>query len=179
MAARASMAALISLLRIKVNDTGSAIWTDDDELQTYLDMHRRHIMREQLIEDVDQKIFLSQSGMFEGDTSTWDDDATIIAMWDSDGADATAVTPDSYNLVDGAFYFTSDQDNTYYLDALSYDLNSAIAECLEQLATDSSKARAWERGGVRYEYSDYMDMAAYHRQRSGLDSLETVRTYRK
>jgi hypothetical protein len=177
MAARASMATLIALLRTKMNDADEAIWTDA-QLQDYLDMHRTHLMREKLTKGVDDKIYHSSCGLLEGDPDTWDDDAEIIKMWNSSGSGATAVTPDTFNLIDGTFGFTADQDEVYYLDAISYDFHGAIAECLEQLASDPGKAKQWTRGGVSYTHYDLMEMAKYHRSFSGLRVITVRRTYR-
>lgn len=183
--ARDSMSELITALRAKVNDGASEIWTGD-ELQQYLDMHRIHVRRELLAKEVDEKIFYSKYQLLEGtyadstdSGATWDDDNTIIKMWGSDGASATAVSPDHWNLIDGVFWFDSDQNDDYYLDARSYDLEGAIAECLEQLAMDPTKAKVWSRGGVAYTHYDIMEMAKYHRGLSGLQSTALVRTYRK
>lgn len=179
MAARASMAQLIALLRVKVNDTGSAIWTDD-QLEDYLDMHRAHIRRELLSKEVDEKQFWSTYELLEGVAATWDDDATIIKMWDSDASAATAVTPDDFNLIDGSFGFDDAQSGSYYLDARTHDLHGAIAECMEQLAMDSTKAKQWSRGGVSYTQYDFMEMGKYHRNLgSGLKTTNVTKTYRK
>jgi hypothetical protein len=99
-------------------------------------------------------------------------------MWDSPSGSATAITPTTWNLIDGVFGFTSDQDDEYYLDAISYDLHGAIAECMEQLAMDQNKALSWSRGGVKYTHYDLTKRAMYHRSMSGLKSNLVVKTYR-
>ena len=63
--ARSSMGYIITYVRRLVNDTGSAVWTDD-QIQQLLDRHRRHIRRERLIQDVDEKIYLSRHNKLEG-----------------------------------------------------------------------------------------------------------------
>lgn len=167
--ARDTMTWLITLLREKVNDTDESIWTDD-QLQNYLDMHRVHVRREFLIKDVDEEVYLSKYSVLEDN----------VALWDSCSANAAEVPSNDYvaNLVDGTFTFTVNQDNAYYLDAKSYSIHSAIAECMEQLAMDPNKARVWERGGVKYTHYDYMEMAKYHRSLSGLRGTIIVKTYR-
>ena len=166
---RNTMAWITTLLREKVNDTDESIWTDD-QLQNYLDMHRVHVRRELLSKDVDEMVYLSKYGMLEDD----------VVLWDSCSANSAEVSSNNYtaNLVDGMFSFAENQNNAYYLDAKSYEIHSAIAECMEQLAMDPSKARAWERGGVRYTHYDYMEMAKYHRNISGIKSIAINRTYR-
>lgn len=185
MAARDSMGYLIALLRTKVNDGGSDIWTND-ELQTYLDMHKVRIRRELLRYDADQKLYLSALGLLEGtyNSSTdsgasWDDDSTIIKIWQSASGGATSAgSPDHWNLTEGAFWWNADQNDTYYLDAIHYNLEGAIAECLEQLAMDPQKARVWGRGGVTYTHYSLMQMAEYHRKLAGARSTKLKRTYR-
>jgi len=149
------------------------IWTDE-QLQTYLDMHRYHIIRELLTKDAEEKAFHSNFGMFEDD----------VTLWESNSAGASQLPASSFNanLVDGVFIFTQQYYGDCYLDGKSYDLHGAIAECMEQLVTDPSKAREWERGGVRYSHYDYMEMAKYHRSLSrnlaGIRSVKTLKTYR-
>ena len=143
------------------------VWTDD-ELQNYLDMHRVHVRREPLRQDVDGEVFSSRFGMFEND----------VTLWDSDNAVATQATPDSSNLVDGVFTFVEGQDGPYYLDGKSYNIHGAIAECMEQLAMDPDKAREWGRGGVKYTHYDLMEMAKYHRNLAGSRGTTIVKTYR-
>ena len=182
--ARTSMAWLLARLRRMVNDGDSAVWTDA-ELQQVADYHRIHIRREFLEYDVDQQSYFSKFGNLEGTYITdqeanavWDNDATIIKMWDSNSSSATAITPIYWNLADGSFGFTSDQDDEYYLDAKSYDLHGAAAELFEELSADSSRAYRWVRGSVSHTAESFLDLAKYHRSLSGPQSLEVRRTYR-
>ena len=167
--ARDTMAWLITLLRTKVNDVDESVWTDD-ELQSYLDMHRVHVRREFLAKDVDEKVYYSRFGMFEDN----------FILWDGKFAGATEVSSSSYtaNLVDGTFVFSISQNGNYYLDGESYNIHGAIAECLEELAMDPNKSREWSRGGVKYKHYDYMEMARYHRNLAGARAATMVKTYR-
>jgi len=176
MAARASMADIINLVEAMVNDESNAIWEPED-LQNLLDQDRVHIQRELLSNDVDQKRYWSKYGMLEGDADTWDNDDTIIKMWDSNSSGATAVSPDSWNLIDGIFTFTSDQNKSYYLDAIAYDLNEAAAKCMIQLATDLSRATKWARGSVSFTGVDFLEMAKTFKSQSGPQSLTLKRVY--
>ncbi len=144
------------------------IWTDD-ELQDYLDMHRIHVYRELLYQDVEAKVFSSKFGTFEGD----------VTLWDGNGVGAVEMPPDSYNLVDGIFTFEENQNGPYYLDGKSYNIHGAIAECMEQLAMDPHKAREWGRGSVKYTHYDLMEMAKYHRNFAGAKDIVVVKTYRR
>jgi hypothetical protein len=169
--AREGMAWLISALRIKVNDVESGIWTDD-ELQTYLDMHREHIVREPLASGLSRLVYYSSVGMLELD----------VSLWDSNGSAGIEISNATYtvNLADGVFNFSSDQGYTsYYLDAKSYNLHGAIAECLEQLAMDPNKAKMWNRGSVSYTNYDLLEMAKYHRNLMGIQSINVVRGYKE
>ena len=184
MAARSTMAYIINILEKKVHDEGNAIW-DAADLQDYLDMHRTHIRRRKLKKDVDEKLYFVEFGLLEGtyarstdDDAAWDDDSTVIKIWDSASADATAATPDGWNLIDGRFWWDADQNEDYSLDAISYDLEGAIAECLEELAMDPDKAVRWSRGGVMYTHYHLLEMARYHRSLSGPKSQTLVRSYR-
>ena len=168
--ARENMEWLITFLRVKVNDTDESVWTDD-QLQNYLDMHRVHVRRELLMKDREEEIYYSKFGMFEDD----------VVLWNSDSGGATQISSSNYtaNLVDGVFTFTEAQNNDYYIDGKSYNLNGAIAECLEQLAMDPNKAQVWSRGGVKYTHYDLMEMAKYHRSLTGARGRTIVKTYRK
>ena len=176
--ARATMAHIISHLRLKINDTGSTIWTDDDELQVFLDLHRQRVNRKKLDVDPDWQVFEGRFTMLEGSTSSWSgagDPEDVINVWDRPGQAGTYKTPTSYNLVSGTFNFDSKQTlQPYYLDALSYNINGAIAECYEQLASDQSRAKAWSRGGVSYTYDGFMDMAKRFKQMAGADKGRLV-----
>lgn len=182
--ARASMAWLITRLRRMVNDSGSTIWTDA-ELQQTLDYHRIHIRRELLVYDVEQKAYYSKFGFLEGtyitdqeSNAVWDNSDTIIKLWDSNAEDATAATPTYWNLADGYFGFSSDQDDEYFLDGKSYDLHGAAADLFEELCADSSRATRWVRGSVSHESVSPLNLAKHHRNLSGPQSLEVRRTYR-
>ena len=65
----------------------------------------------------------------------------------------------------------------YYLDAKSYNIHGAIAECLEQLAMDPLKAKSWNRGSVSFTHYDLLEMAKYHRSQMGIRSTGILRTY--
>jgi len=167
---RDSMVWLISFLRVKMNDTDLSIWTDD-ELQNYLDMHRVHVVREPLAYDSNEQVYYSIFGMLEADAS----------LWDSRQSNSNEIPNSNYtaNLVDGTFRFVNGQGGIYYLDAKSYNIHGAVAECLEQLAMDQNRAKVWSRGSVVYTHYDLMDMARYHRNLIGSRSTAVVRTYNK
>jgi hypothetical protein len=172
---RDSMVWLISFLRVKINDVDSSIWTDD-ELQNYLDMHRIHIVREPLSAPLSQgnlnkQVYYSTFDMLEAD----------VSLWDGRQSNSNEIPNSDYtvNLVDGSFEFINNQGDRYYLDAKSYNIHDSIAECLEQLAMDQNRAKAWGRGSVVYTHYDLMEMAKYHRNLVGSRNTGIVRTYVK
>ncbi len=156
--------------RFRVYLTEKFTWTDD-ELQVFLDLHRERINRKRLDVDPDNQVFEARFTMLEGSVVTWSgtgDPEEKINIWDRTGRDATFKTPTSFNLVSGTFRFDSEQTlQPYYLDAYSYHINGAIAEAYEQLASDATRAISWSRGGVRYTYESFLDMAKRFRATSG------------
>lgn len=152
-------------------------WTDN-ELQVFLDLHRRRIYRKKLDVDPDQQVFEGRFTMLEGSVVAWSgsgDPEDVINIWDRASRDATVKTPTSYNLTSGTFNFDSEQTTQpYYLDALSYHINGAMAEAYEQLASDQSRAKAWSRGGISYTYDSFLDMAKRFRKLSGTDKGRLV-----
>lgn len=170
MSSRIGMAWIIALLRTKINDTASAIWTDD-ELEDYLDMHRIHVRRESLDKDAGGKVYYSKYGVLEDD----------VELYNSPSDSAAKISPSVYsaNLVDGVFTFSSSQENNYYLDAKSYNIEGAIAECLEQIAMDPEKTKSFSRGSIKMDQYDLLEMAKYHRMLAGTISRTVRRTYRK
>lgn len=158
-------------------------WTDD-ELQIFLDMNRMSIRREKLSPASDELEYASRFQLLEGTYvndaetgATWDDDRTIIKLWDS-SSDGSAVTPDTWNLADGIVGFDAGQTTPIYMDARRYSLHGAIAMCFDQLAADPTRAKAWSRGAVSYTFSDFQQMAQYHRSLTGAKVTRVARVYR-
>ncbi|MFC1719312.1 hypothetical protein ACFL6S_37025 [Candidatus Poribacteria bacterium] len=117
------MTYIIKLLRLKVNDSQEDIW-DDDQLQTYLDIHRRRLDRVKLTCDRSSQVFQCQYGLLEGEpddgigtSADWSGAGVptdVINVWNNAGESATAKTPDSFNLISGTFVFDSRQDDEPY-----------------------------------------------------------------
>lgn len=180
MAARSTMAWIIGHVRLLANDVDSAVW-DDEEVQVFLDQHRMRIRRSLLTSEPDEMQYHSKYALLEGDADTWSgsgSETDVINIWDSRSSDATDATPDSWNLVDGTFAFTSDQDDTYYLDAWSYNIYRAIADMMLQLAGDRSKAHVWIRGGVSHTVTDFFTLSKEWRSLGGPKSTVIKKTYR-
>jgi len=185
MAARSSLAYLITLLRQRINDADSDVWTDN-ELEKTLDLNRRIIRRKKLDASVDRLEFTIKFQLLEGTNAysteagaAWDDDRTIIKLWNSSASGATAITPDAWNLVDGVMRFTSEQTEIVYMDAISYRIHGAIADSMEQIIMDPQKAKSWTRGGVTYTFQDLEKIVNHHRGLDGHTSPTVVRRYRK
>lgn len=172
------MADIITRLRRMVFDINSEIWTDDN-LEDLLDQYRIPIRRELLSKNVVEKIYYSAYTILEGDSSSWTGDPTI-ALWSDPTDSATEVDPDSWNLIDGSFVFTTSRDNDYYLDAWSYRraLHMAASDCFEEGAADPSTAAVWGRGGVYHSSTPPMQLAQIHRSRAGARSSKIVRVRR-
>ncbi len=168
--ARDSIFWLVDFLRVKMNDVELSIWSDD-ELQNYLDMHCIHVIREPLAYALDQKLYYSKFVMLEAD----------VSLWDSDLPEAMEIPNSAYisNFVNGTFKFSQSQSGRYYMDAKSYNIHGAIAECLEQLAMDQNRAKAWNRGSVEFTHYDLLEMSRYHRGLVGLQDTSISRTYVK
>ena len=151
-------------------DGAKYTWTDN-ELQVFLDLHRTRINRKKLDVDPDWQVFEGRHTMLEGSTVTWSgtgDPEEKINIWDRPGRDATFKTPTSFNLTSGTFRFDSEQSSQpYYLDAYTYNINGAMAECFEQLASDQNRAIEWSRGGVSYTYESFLTMAETSRKAAG------------
>ena len=185
---RNTMTYIIRLLRLKVNDSQDDIW-DDDELQSYLDMSRRRLDRVKLTCDEDSQVFQCQYGLLEGGpddgigtSADWSGAGVptdAINIWNDAGQGATAQTPDSFSLVAGTFVFHSRQDDEpYFIDGYTYDLEASIAECLEQLAMDLNRAKQWSRGSIGHTHYDLMEMAERHRKLAGFSKARIVGKYK-
>ncbi|MBD3181049.1 hypothetical protein GF312_02085 [Candidatus Poribacteria bacterium] len=144
------------------------VWSDA-ELQNILDMHRIHIIRERLNHGADGETYYSRYSMLEDN----------VKIWDGRHTSSTEISSDKYtvNLIDGAFTLPNTSWEEYYLDAVSYNIHGAVAECMEQLAMDPNKAKSWDRGSVKYTHYDYLEMARHHRGLSGIRSTAIRRTY--
>lgn len=101
-----------------INDTSAALFSSD-ELQAILDLHKTHVLYEQMRSDAANKRFYSRH-RFLTDATLWDS---------SDEDNQTEYTPDTSNLLEGWFEFDTAQDKTLYLKAYSYNVYAAAAGC--------------------------------------------------
>ncbi len=150
MAARATMADLITKVRLEIDDTDSTYFTDQ-QVQDELDREdcRLYIDRELLAVDVKKKVYQSNYDMLEGDASTWSG-AETIAIYDSQSDSALEKDPDSWNLIDGTFTYSAAQtDLTRYLTGWSYDIHRVAGGLFIKLsAKESITPSAGQTGGA-------------------------------
>lgn len=150
------MTYLIARARRLIQDTGSVLFTDDDDIQAVYDEDRFRIKRHRLEYDATRRIYTSGYRDLEGETGSWSG-ADTIAIYAHRGTGASEMTPDTFNLRDGSFEFTTAQaDISYYLDAWVHDPYLAASKLAEELYLRSSiTAGGGETGGAivgRYDY---------------------------
>lgn len=132
MAARATMADIITRLRGMVGDADSATFTDD-ELQAILDQRRTDAIHAAL----GYRPSVSTSGTIEyhdyyavdaGAMLPWESDPTLQ---DSSGAE---LTPDTSEPMRGYWRFTTTKLPPVYITGAFYDMNGAAAVVCQELA---------------------------------------------
>ncbi len=129
MVARASMAALVALMREMVSDpAGVSPVFSDDQVQAALDEHRTDVRYEQL-EPVET---LAPTGTF------WNDYYSRFRYWEAsailqDSAWAT-LTPDSAELIVGRWHFAASQNPPVYATGNVFDVYAAAADLLDRWA---------------------------------------------
>ena len=171
MAARSTMAELISLVRTIINDTGSVAFTDDETIEDYLDMEIHAEMSHKLMsKNVEELIYYSPYKFLE-DT---------VVIYDGPSDDAATISSSTYtaNLIKGTFTFTSDQDDDYYMSGTAYRLDAAVARCFEQLANDPTKTRSWaQSGGEIMTRNELFSTARYYRRLAGAKPGVITKSY--
>ena len=179
MAAREGMTDLLSRLRRMVNDVGSAVWSDDEDLQDVLDAHRERLYREPLTSErtltgsgtAEYTIYRSRYTNLEAGTVNF-------RLEDSSGtqrgtADYTA------DYAAGVLTMATDQLGTaLYLTAWTYDLNGAAADLWRERAGQLAEHVDVQSGDNRLSRSQMMahalEMADHYAQRS---RARTVRSW--
>lgn len=132
------------------------IWSDQ-ELQDILDLYSVFIgePRELMRRNANFTRFFSEYDHLEWAT-----------LYDSNLSTATSYTPATSNLIKGEFTFTTTLEPTeLYLEGMSYDIWSAAAECLEELAADPSRAYQWSHGGISQTSVNPLSLAQEYRRR--------------
>lgn len=184
MAARTTMAWLITRVRQLIRDTDSVLFTDDEDIEDVLDSVSWRIRRQKLVYATDLKLYLSADRDFEGtvETGTWTGTANpeIICIYDGRAKGASAVTPNTWNLRRGSFGFTTAQtDRSYYLDAWVHDPYVAASILCEELVLEPTiTPGAGETGGATVGRYDYERMAKTRRARGKARPIEIKRARR-
>lgn len=133
MAYRATCESLIRRLRGMIGDriaagsTTAPTWSDI-ELQDALDGRRVNVDTEPLTSIVSYPSGVSTYLTFEHALSNFEEDATLV------NASYTAITPATYDYLNGRFTFSAEPSYPVYLTGKSFDLRAAAADVLEQWA---------------------------------------------
>jgi len=180
MALRAGMTDLVLRTRRMVNDAGSAIWSDDEDIQDVLDLHRQRVYREPLEHErtlvgsgsAEYTVYHSRYGNYEAGGTAY------FQVEDSAGtqrgtADYTA------DYIAGIVTMAADQMGTaLYLTGWSYDLNGAAADLWQERAGALAERADVSAGDNSIKRSQMMghalDMAEYYRRQA---RARTVRSW--
>lgn len=146
MAARTTLAGLITRLRRLVNDPGAAQTWDDDELQDWLDANRLDVRRAVLRPETTWVSGTVTYTDYYADYGDWESD---VVLQDAEGNELTPVTSE---LVTGRWTFT-EQRPPVYITGKTYDLYGAAAEVLEAWAARSALLFDFEADGASYKRS--------------------------
>jgi hypothetical protein len=176
--ARATMTWLIDEVEGLLFDSENNHYTTA-QYQRALDRRRTRITRLRLAKDAPETLYRLPMGGWEGvvdnDTGDWTG-APTIAIWTGKSSGATEITPDTWNLADGSFGFTEDQNDSYYFDGWLYDIYYAASDlCLTLALKPSLTPGAGETGGQIVGRYDYRSMAHEYRAMAMTRSIELVR----
>jgi hypothetical protein len=174
MAVRPGMSDLIGRWRRLVDDTGSAIWTDN-EAQQVLDAHRVDFWQEALevtprqvaANTVYYTIYKSRHQNLEASTSG----TAAWRLYDSQGA-AIGTANYSADYMRGILTFAADQaGSARYLDGRSYDLAGAAADGWRERSARVSSYYDVDGDGTRMTRSQWFKhcqaMAEFYDQQAG------------
>lgn len=128
--ARSGMANLLLRTRRMVDDTGTAVWTDD-QLQDILEEHKWRVQRERL--EMEKTLTAADSCEYKVYHSRFDNfEEGGTAYFNVEGADGTQRGTVTYtaDYVRGIVTMTADQaGSALYLTGWSYDLGGGAAQC--------------------------------------------------
>lgn len=186
MAARTTMAWLITRVRRLLRDTDSLLYTDDEEIEEVLDEVSFYPGRERLAYDKTKKLYISPNRDYEGavddDAGAWTGTANpeIIAIYNGRLESSTVVTPDSWKLRRGSFGFTTAQtDRSYYIDSWVHDPYMAASVLCDMLTLESTITPGVnETGGAIVGRYDYERMARRYQARAKFRVIEIKRSRR-
>lgn len=170
MAARATLAWIISEVRLLIDDKNSTYFTDvqiQNDLETTMLPHND---RELLMRNRDDTVYESRYRDFEGvvddETGSWSGDPTI-AIWNSYGPGGTEIDPDSWSLRNGLFVYDDPQDRNLWLDSYVYDPKLAASNLCKKLSAKRSiTPGVGETGGAIMGRFELRQLAREYRQDS-------------
>lgn len=135
MAARSTMAALITRLRMLVSDPAGAsqVWADDD-LQLALDAHRHEARYEELA----PRDTIAAGGaitwlVWVSPFTDWEDSPVLV------DATYTVITPAGSDLIRGRWTFSSHQAGGVLITGDAFNVYAAAAEVLDMWATKTAR----------------------------------------
>lgn len=174
MAARASMAALITRTRELINDLDeeALIWTDD-QIQNVLDAGR-----------IDYRyLLLKPEPSYTANTLQYLDYYAPLGDWETDYTFSqwytTAVTPSASEPIAGHFTFAENTLPPVYISGKSYDLYRAAADLLERQAAQWLMAYSMTANGQNLQRSQVAQaMQTLARQYRGQQRARSVRMKR-
>jgi hypothetical protein len=150
--ARASMADLISHLRLLVHDPAGDDQTfSDDEIQTFLDQHQTEVRYLRLI-----PVETIQSGgsvvnlAYRAAVGWWED---TVSLYDRSYDE---LTPDSEDLQTGRWAFAAHQAEPVYLTGYTYDLYGAAIDCLTAWAAQLKFSYDFTADGATFRRSQQL-----------------------
>lgn len=157
--ARSGMVNLIITWRRMVDDTSSAVWTDDSA-QEILDRNRLDFWKEELVpspalengETVYKKYLSGYENLEEATSGT--------AAWRIYDADGETIGTANYSVdyVRGIITFSADQEGSArYLDGRSYDLAGAAADAWRERAANVHSYYDFQAGENRLSRAQWFE----------------------
>jgi len=139
---------MLATLRKMIDDEAETMFSAE-ELQAIMDRYRNHVLYEPMDYDINYKRFWTKYRFLASAT-----------LWDSyDEDDQSELTPDTSNLAEGWFEFTSEQTLPIYLKAISYNLHGAAAECWMIIASSKAKLVQYSAGATQEQLSQAYQQA--------------------
>jgi len=171
--ARSGMSNLLTRTRRMVDDTGTAVWTDD-QLQDILDEHRLFVHREPL--ERIKRLTSGTSHVYTTFRSRYDNfeevtSGTAVFQVEDSAGSQKGTANWSANYINGVVEFTADQEGTsIYLTGYSYDLAGAAAQAWRERMAKVSSYYDFQADGHRLSRTQWFDhcqrMAAYYDQQA-------------
>lgn len=165
--ARSGMSNLLGRLRRLVDDSGTAVWSQD-QLQTILDEHVTRVYQEPLAHE---RTWLAAGTyvykIFQSAYANYEEGGTAYFNIETSDGTQRGTTTYTADYVRGVVTMTTDQMGTaLYLTGYSYDVNGAAADCWRERATTRASDYNFGSDGARFDRSQWFDhclkMADYY-----------------